>query len=232
MANPGGPRPWGRFAPRLLAGIPSGVLWSVATSCRRFRRPPNPFTRDANTVCGELCRGSPAQLPGGGRVGRVSFRSAMGSPVKYRSRRRANLAGQSDPRKPAAMSDEPAVVLYRREKAIPGPLGEVHRPLQMRTSVRNRGGAEAALSHHHDWSGRRDLNSGPLPPQGSALPGCATARLPEGSYSYPTGPAPAARERVAACFERNSVWMPWIPVDPYTRNPSEPEPCGPESGNC
>ena len=26
-------------------------------------------------------------------------------------------------------------------------------------------------------SGRRDLNPGPLPPQGSALPGCATARM-------------------------------------------------------
>ena len=28
-------------------------------------------------------------------------------------------------------------------------------------------------------SGRRDLNPGPLPPQGSALPGCATARMNE-----------------------------------------------------
>ena len=26
-------------------------------------------------------------------------------------------------------------------------------------------------------SGRRDLNPGPLPPQGSALPDCATARM-------------------------------------------------------
>jgi len=31
-------------------------------------------------------------------------------------------------------------------------------------------------------SGRRDLNPGPLPPQGSALPGCATARMNIKSY--------------------------------------------------
>src|SRR5437868_13969379 len=29
-----------------------------------------------------------------------------------------------------------------------------------------------------DWSGRRDLNSGPLAPHASALPGCATSRRP------------------------------------------------------
>ena len=60
----------------------------------------------------------------------------------------------------------------------------------------------AASSHCDDWSGRRDLNSGPLPPQGSALPGCATARLPEISSSYPTGPKRGcahAVERVAEC---------------------------------
>ena len=28
-----------------------------------------------------------------------------------------------------------------------------------------------------EWSGRRDLNSGPLAPEASALPGCATPRL-------------------------------------------------------
>ena len=33
-------------------------------------------------------------------------------------------------------------------------------------------------------SGRRDLNPGPLPPQGSALPGCATARMNYKSYSF------------------------------------------------
>src|SRR3954447_7615758 len=32
-------------------------------------------------------------------------------------------------------------------------------------------------------SGRRDLNSGPLPPQGSALPGCATSRQDFSSIS-------------------------------------------------
>ena len=37
------------------------------------------------------------------------------------------------------------------------------------------------------WSGRRDLNSGPLPPQGSALPGCATARPKTNSRSSGTG---------------------------------------------
>ena len=33
-------------------------------------------------------------------------------------------------------------------------------------------------------SGRRDLNPGPLPPQGSALPGCATARMNFKSYPF------------------------------------------------
>ena len=31
-------------------------------------------------------------------------------------------------------------------------------------------------SYHHQWSERRDLNPRPLPPQGSALPNCATSR--------------------------------------------------------
>jgi hypothetical protein len=32
------------------------------------------------------------------------------------------------------------------------------------------------LSDRRSWSGRRDLNSGPLAPHASALPGCATSR--------------------------------------------------------
>src|SRR5688572_31126314 len=35
---------------------------------------------------------------------------------------------------------------------------------------------EAIGSELLDWSGRRDLNSGPLAPHASALPGCATSR--------------------------------------------------------
>jgi hypothetical protein len=32
-------------------------------------------------------------------------------------------------------------------------------------------------SRRKDWSGRRDLNSGPPAPKAGALPGCATPRL-------------------------------------------------------
>jgi len=35
---------------------------------------------------------------------------------------------------------------------------------------------EGCLEREYNWSGREDLNLRPLPPQGSALPVCATAR--------------------------------------------------------
>ena len=35
-----------------------------------------------------------------------------------------------------------------------------------------------------DWSGRRDLNSGPLAPHASTLPGCATPRT-DATYGRP-----------------------------------------------
>ncbi len=44
-------------------------------------------------------------------------------------------------------------------------------------------GFQSTLIESPNWSGRRDSNSGPHPPQGCALPGCATSRKTAPSIS-------------------------------------------------
>ena len=54
------------------------------------------------------------------------------------------------------------------------------------------------------WSGRRDLNSGPLAPHASALPDCATSRPTEGlKYNAPEWP-PSPRDATATAQRRSS----------------------------
>src|SRR5690242_8285327 len=66
------------------------------------------------------------------------------------------------------------------------------------------------LALHLEWSERRDSNPRPLPPQSSALPGCATLRRQAGYTTSDAavkglrGPTPFDRECVAPPQDRSA----------------------------